>query len=92
MSDKEFFEKSLTLSTEFSKYVLAHLEVSDQIPEEALVVFLLTNDPEFNERSIAVARANREKDQPVVVVKADGLAQPLESRLINPHLEFSATI
>lgn len=92
MTDKEFFEKSLIISTEFSKYVLAHPEVGAQIPEDALVVFALANDPEFNEHSIEVAHANREKNQPVIFVKIDGLAQPLESRLINPHLEFSSVI
>lgn len=92
MTDKEFFEKSLTLSTEFSKYVLVHPKMSEQIPDNALVAFLLADDPEFNKQSIEVARANKEKDQPVIFVKADGLAQPMESRLINPHLELSAVI
>ncbi|MFH1288604.1 MAG: DUF5647 family protein [bacterium] len=92
MTEKKFFEKSLTLSAEFSKYVLAHPKVGEQIPDDALVVFLLADDPKFNERSVTVARANREKNQPIIFVKAEGLAQPLESRLINPHLELSSAI
>lgn len=48
MNDKEFSEKSLTLSFEFSRYILAHPEVEEQIPEGALVVLLLEDDPHFN--------------------------------------------
>lgn len=48
MNDKEFSEKSLTLSFEFSRYILAHPEVEEQIPEGALVVLLLEDDLHFN--------------------------------------------
>ena len=92
MTEQEFFEKGLTLSFEFSRYVLTHPEIEEQIPKGALVAFLVADDPAFNERSLAVAKRRREEGQPVVLVKVEGLAPPMTSRLINPHLEFSPSI
>ena len=92
MTEQEFFENGLTLSFEFSRYALAHPEIEDQIPKGALVAFLLADDPAFSERSLAVAKRRREEGQPVVLVKVEGLAPPLPSRLINPQLELSPTL
>ena len=92
MGEQEFFEKGLTLSFEFSRYVLAHPDIEDQIPKGALVAFLIADDPAFNERSLALARQRREEGQPVVLVKVEGLAPPMTSRLINPQLELSPRI
>lgn len=89
MTEQEFFEKSLTLGFEFSRYVLAHPEIEDQIPKGALVVFMVADDPLFNERSLALAKRRREEEQPVILVKVEGLVPPLASRLINPQLELS---
>ena len=92
MTDKEFFDKSLTLSFEFSRYVIAHSEIDEQIPKGALVVLLLEDDPEFNERAIELAQAQRETSQPVVIVRVQRLLPPTESRLVNPKLELVSSL
>ncbi len=88
MTDREFFDKSLTLSFEFSRYVIAHSEIGEQIPKDALVVLLLEDDPEFNERAIELAQTRRETGQPVGIVRVQKLLPPSESRLVNPKLEL----
>ena len=88
MTDKEFFDKSLTLSFEFSRYAIAHPEIEEEIPKGALVVFLLEDDPDFNKRAMELALAKKETDQPVVIVKVQKLLPPTESRLVNPRVEL----
>jgi hypothetical protein len=92
MTDKEFFEKSLTLSFEFSRYIIAHPEVEEQVPKGALVVLTLEDDPEFNKRAIELAQTKREADQPIVVVRIQKLLPPTESRLVNPRLELISNL
>lgn len=49
MSDEEYFwELQRTLSAEFSKYVLAHPELDDQIPNNAQIVFHIKGNTDFN--------------------------------------------
>jgi hypothetical protein len=92
MTDKEFFDKSLTLSFEFSRYIIAHPEVEEQVPKGALVVLTLEDDPEFNQRAIELAQTKREADQPIVVVRVQKLLPPTESRLVNPRLELISNL
>ena len=92
MTDKEFFDKSLTLSFEFSRYLIAHPEVEEQIQKGALVVLLLEDDPEFNQRAIELAQAKRERSQPIVIVRIQKLLPPTESRLVNPRLELVSNL
>jgi hypothetical protein len=92
MTEKDFFDKSLTLSFEFSKYIIAHPEIEDQIPKGALVVLLLEDDPEFNQRAMELAQAKRETEQPVVIVRVQKLLPPTESRLVNPKLELVSNL
>lgn len=86
--DKEFFDKNLTLSFEFSRYVIAHPEIDEEIPKGALVVLLLEDDPDFNKRAMELALAKKEADQPLVTVKVQRLLPPTESRLVNPRVEL----
>jgi len=92
MTEKEFVEKNLKLSFEFSKYVLEHPEIEDSIPQGAQVVILLENDPEFNERNTMLAKEQHEEGQPVVFVKVKKLAPERFSRLLNLELEMAAAI
>jgi hypothetical protein len=89
MTEQELFEKNLELSTEFSKYVLAHPELEAQIPEGAQVIFLVESDPELSQKNLELARQQKEEGQPVVVVRVKGLRQEV-SRLIEPRLEKAA--
>jgi len=59
MTDKEFFDKSITLSFEFSRYIIAHPEMEEQIPKGALVILLLEDDPVFNQRAMELAQAKK---------------------------------
>ncbi len=87
-NDKYFWELQRTLSAEFSKYVLSHPGIDDQIPDGAQIVFHLKDNPEFNNWSDQISLPQRESNQSVIIVEIDELAPPLESRLINPHLAF----
>ncbi len=84
--EKMFWETQRTLSFEFSRYILSHPEFAEKIPTGAQVIFLLDKDEKYNKRSIALAQIYKE-EQPIVFIKVDGLLPPLESRLINPHVE-----
>ena len=87
INDKDFWELQRTLSAEFSKYVLSHPQLDDQIPDNAQIVFQLKDNPDFNKWSKEVGLTQKEPNQPVIIVEIDELAPPLESRLVNPHLE-----
>ena len=89
MTQHECFEKNLELSTEFSKYILAHPELESQIPEGAQIVFLVENDPELSRKNLELAHQQKEEGQPIVFVRVKGL-RPEVSRLIEPRLEKAA--
>jgi len=92
MTDKEFFDKSLTLSFEFSRYIIAHPEMEEKIPKGALVILLLEDDPVFNQRAMELAQTNKETNQPVVIVRIQKLLPPTESRLVNPRMELVSNL
>lgn len=92
MTDKEFFDKSLPLSFEFSRYIIAHPEMEEQIPKGALVILLLEDDPVFSQRAMELAQTNRETNQPVVIVRIQKLLPPTESRLVNPRMELVSNL
>ena len=92
MTEKEFFNRALEISTEFDRYVLSHPEIAEKIPQDALIVFLLENNSEFNKKSLEIAHKHREANQPVVKVKVEKLLPPVETRLVNPRLELAASI
>lgn len=92
MTESKFWETQRALSSEFSRYILGHPELEKQIPLDAQIVFLLNDDEEFNKHSMEVARSQREKDQPVVFIRVEGLRPPFESRLINPKLETASRL
>lgn len=92
MTEREFFERSLELSTEFDRYILAHPEVAERIPPDALIVFTLQDDPEFSRQSVALARAQREPHQPTIVVNVQTLRPAMESRLVNPRIETASVL
>ncbi len=77
------------LLTEFNRYVMAHPEFVDDIPDQALVVLLDPDDPEFNRYNLARVRSAQIHDdysnRPIVYVDVGELA-PVQSRLVNPHV------
>lgn len=88
MTDEEYVDRLLELSTEFGKLVAGDERFASRIPPGAVVTFQVGHDVEFNRRAMAMAeeRHRREPTVPMLVVHIDGLA-PAASRLINPHLE-----
>lgn len=91
MTDQEYLERVLELSTEFGKLAVEDEELASRIPLGAAIVFQITGETDFNRRAMALAkeRRGRESSLPMIVVRIDGLAPPT-SRLINPHLEPAA--
>ena len=90
MNKKELFEKNLVLATEFSKYVLEHPEIAEQIHRDAIVVILPEYDQEMAGENLKVAEARREKNQPMILVRVKRLAPPRKSRLVRPIVEMVA--
>ena len=85
MTDQELFIKNLRLSREFDLYLLEHPEVSERIPENALIVLLPEEDPELCAKNQELALARREPGQPIVSVRVEKLIPP-RSRLVNPRV------
>ncbi|MFH1563472.1 MAG: DUF5647 family protein [Nitrospirota bacterium] len=88
MNKKELFEKNLVLTTEFSRYILEHPEVTKCIPKEAIIVILPEYDQKLAEENLKMARARREKNQPMVFVRVKRLAPARKSRLVKPIVEL----
>ncbi|MFQ6093373.1 MAG: DUF5647 family protein [bacterium] len=83
----ESFKKlTAVLSSDFDKYLLEHLDVGEQIPRNALIVFQVEGNEEYNRWSRELAKKYREKNQNVIFVRVKGL-RPSVSRLIEPKLE-----
>jgi len=89
-----FWEIQRTLGWEFSRYALRHPDIDDEVPDGAEVVFQIKGNPEFNAWAKGIARSQHESGRPIVIVEVDGLAPPppVESRLINPHVELAAAL
>jgi len=90
MTDKEFFEKSLEVSTEFDRFILGHEAIAAKIPNNALIIFEIEDNPEFTVKSNQIALSHKETNQPIVRVKIKRLLPPLETRLLEPRFDFSA--
>jgi hypothetical protein len=89
MTEREFFEHNLVLTTEFDRYLLEHPEVAEKIPLNAQIILLPEDNPELCQKNREVAAAQREPGQPVVYVHIQKLA-PLVSRLVNPQITVEA--
>ena len=85
---REFAKKQFELTVEFGKYVFAHPEVDECLPDGAFVYFEIEGEPSFSQYSRELAaKQRREEGVPVVLVHLKGLAPPQESRLIDPVIE-----
>ena len=84
-----FATKYDMLLTEFNNYVLTHPEFLADIPDQALIILIDPNDPQFSyynlERVQAYQRNDDKPDRPVVYVDIGELA-PVRSRLIKPRV------
>jgi len=77
------------LLTEFNRYVMTHPTFLADVPDEALIVLIDSNDPEFScsnlERVRGYQRNDDQPDRPVVYIDVGKLA-PVQSRLIKPRV------
>ena len=64
----EYSKLVALISSEFNKYLIEHDEIADKIPQNALVVFQIENELNFNKWSRDISQKNREKNQPLVFV------------------------
>ena len=87
---KELVEKNITLSMEFSRYVIEHPKIAGQIPKGAQVVLLPQDDPELCGENLKLAELHRKQGQVVVYVRVEKLAPARRSRLVHPRLEVAA--
>ena len=94
MTHDEIFEKNLTLSTEFSLYLLEHPEFADTLPDKAHVVLLPKDDLELYKANLRTASLYDQRDgddRPLVYVEIERLA-PVRSRLVNPKAATQAEV
>jgi hypothetical protein len=87
MNPNDFANKQLELAGEFGKYVFAHPELDELIPNGAYVYFEVAGERAFNEYSQTLAAEKQKQGVPVVLVRVKGLAPPQDSRLIDPVIE-----
>ncbi|MBI3360015.1 MAG: hypothetical protein HY023_02785 [Chloroflexi bacterium] len=82
-------ELNITLSTEFSLYVVEHPDFAARIPKGARVVLLPKNDPELSRINREIAEKARSKDdqpdRPVIFIEFERL-KPVRSRLVKPRV------
>lgn len=84
--EREMIDKNLDLIFEFEKYVLAHPEFADDIPDDALVIMQIEGDTEFNQWTRRLAHAQVEEGQPIVYITIKKLGTP-RSRIEELELE-----
>ncbi len=86
-NERELVKKNLELSFEFSRYLLSRPELEAKIPENALIVFNVADDPTLTRFNKTLAKRNAERGQPIITVWVKGLAP---TRLLEPRV-ISAT-
>jgi hypothetical protein len=87
MKEAELMEKNLELSFEFTRYLMDHPELEEQIPKGAQVVLLPDYDEDLKRFNLKNSQRRREKDQPVIYVRIKKLATGRSSRLVGTTIE-----
>ena len=57
------------LSTEFQRYVMENEKLGEKIPLNAMLVFQVDGEDNFNNWHKDTSMRNREKDQPVILIR-----------------------
>jgi hypothetical protein len=83
----DLIERNMSLSLEFSRYLLDHPEVEASIPEGAYVVLLPEDDPELCEFNTRVAEAERTPGQATVKVRLAPLQPEQRSRIVGVKVD-----
>lgn len=56
------------VSTEFQKYVMEHEAIADKIPLNALIIFQVEGEDDFNNWHKDISMRNREAGQPIIYI------------------------
>ncbi len=56
------------VSTEFHRYLMENKQFADKIPANALIIFQIEGEEEFNNWHKETSLKNREADQPVIYI------------------------
>lgn len=92
MTERQLAEKRITLTFEFSRYLIAHSDLAERLPKDAAIIFFVDDDPAFTQHERRLAKQLARTGQPIVSVHVRGLAPPLESRLIKPEVKLASAI
>ncbi len=65
---KEYSKLAALISSEFSRYIMEHEDISEKIPLNALIVFQINGEEGFNKWSKEIAERNKEVNQSVIYV------------------------
>ena len=90
MTERELFEKNLEISSEFSRYIVAHPEVGDNLPTDKEIVFLVDSDPELSKSNLELAKKIKKEGSGVVFIHIKTLLPKETSRLVEPRIETTA--
>jgi len=89
--DDFLFYKNLTLSSEFNKYIVEHPDILDKIPDNASVILLPADDPDFCEKMLAMVEHNQSLDEldnrPLIYLRIGKLMPPAPSRISDLQFE-----
>jgi hypothetical protein len=89
MSDDKTFEKNVSLNTEFTRYVLEHPDILDQIPNGAKLVFLPEDDLELCQINLEMAKAHPNGDRPIAYVRMKKVPQVKTVTITVPEVEIA---
>jgi hypothetical protein len=78
----EFFARNHELSLEFSRYILEHPELDEQIPQEAVIVLLPDFDKRLKAFNLKIAQELQQQGEKVVYLRVKELAAKRTSRLV----------
>lgn len=93
-TDEHLFLKNLMLTTEFNKYLIEHPDILDRIPDNALVILLPSDDPEFCSKMLKLVEHYRAiddvKNRPIIYIRIQKIAPPPPSRIT--QLKFDSEL
>lgn len=78
--DNEMMDKNLDLMFEFTKYVLEHPELDENIPDNAIIIMQSEGDEAFNEWNKRLGEKQAKEAQPIIYVLIKRMG-PLRSRI-----------
>ena len=80
-NERDLARKNIEVSFEFSRYLLSNPTLAKSIPDDALLVFEIADDPDLTAFNRSLAKRSKTAGQPVVIIHIKGLAP---TRLLEP--------